>query len=66
MNTDPFDTNNINGGGDNLDADELANEIADQLGCEFCLGGFVPAGTHPLLGLVYQTCTACLTFASRD
>jgi hypothetical protein len=62
MSTDPFNPNN-NGGGDNRDADEtandIANELADQLGCQFCLGGFVPAGTHPLLGLVYQTCTAC-------
>ena len=28
-------------------------------GCAYCLGGFVPAGTHPILGLVYQACPNC-------
>ena len=29
------------------------------LGCDYCLAGFVPAGTHPILGPVYRTCTDC-------
>jgi hypothetical protein len=34
-------------------------EPADYAGCTYCLGGFSPAGTHPILGLVYTACTHC-------
>lgn len=45
---------------DNHDrTDELADELVDQLGCTWCLAGYAPAGTHPILGLVYQTCPHC-------
>jgi hypothetical protein len=37
-----------------LDPDDLA-----ALGCQSCLGGFAPAGTHPILGLVYTACPTC-------
>jgi hypothetical protein len=32
---------------------------ADKLGCLSCLGGFIPAGRHLILGLVYVACPAC-------
>jgi hypothetical protein len=32
---------------------------AADFGCAFCLGGFVPAGSRPILGLVYQACPHC-------
>jgi hypothetical protein len=31
-------------------------------GCAVCLAGFVPAGTHPILGLVYQACPHCCEY----
>lgn len=30
-----------------------------ELGCDYCLGGFAPAGIHPVLGAVYVTCIHC-------
>jgi hypothetical protein len=31
----------------------------DALTCGLCLGGFAPAGTHLILGLVYTACPNC-------
>ena len=38
--------------------DDTAVDDVDP-GCEYCLGGFIPLGTHPILGAVYQSCTGC-------
>lgn len=29
------------------------------LGCTWCLAGFTPTGTHPVIGLVYVACMHC-------
>ena len=29
-------------------------------GCRYCIDGNLPAGTHPVLGEVYQACPDCL------
>jgi hypothetical protein len=45
-----------------MSTDDTFNTVAETgeyLGCRYCLGGFVPAGTNPILGLVYQTCLHC-------
>jgi hypothetical protein len=39
--------------------DRAVAEFAAFLDCLWCLGGYVPAGTHPILGLVYHACTNC-------
>src|SRR5262249_31112418 len=31
----------------------------EQLGCERCVGGYVPAGSRPWLGYVYLACASC-------
>lgn len=45
------------------DPDEYGSEFAgldlSNLTCGWCLGGFAPAGTHPVLGLVYTACIHC-------
>lgn len=40
-------------------ADEVENLELRELGCEYCLGCFIPAGTHSILGPVYLACTRC-------
>lgn len=50
---DEFDYTNIP-----FDIDDTSTEAAD-LGCRWCLGGFAPAGTHPVVGLVYIACANC-------
>jgi hypothetical protein len=39
--------------------DELADLGPTDEGCTWCLGGFAPAGTHPIIGLVYVACIHC-------
>jgi hypothetical protein len=39
--------------------DPIGDYVDEYAGCEYCLGGFVPAGRHPVLGLVYRQCSAC-------
>jgi hypothetical protein len=39
--------------------DEFAGLDLSDLGCGWCLGGFAPVGTHPVLGLVYTACIHC-------
>jgi hypothetical protein len=41
------------------DPDEFVNLELSDLGCTYCIGGFAPAGTHPILGLVYVACVHC-------
>jgi hypothetical protein len=40
---------------DNNDDTELADS-----GCLWCVDGFAPAGTHPVLGAVYVACPGCV------
>lgn len=39
--------------------DDVAYVDPAELGCTWCLGGFAPAGTHHILGLVYIACRHC-------
>jgi hypothetical protein len=43
---------------------EIAGIDQSELGCIYCLGGFAPAGTHLILGLVYVACIHCAEFCS--
>jgi hypothetical protein len=38
---------------------EVARIDLSDAGCTWCLGGFAPAGTHQILGLVYVACMHC-------
>lgn len=44
---------------DDPDDINLAGLDLSDLGCGWCLGGFTPIGTHPVLGLVYTACVHC-------
>jgi hypothetical protein len=51
---DEYDYTNIP-----FDIDDNTTPEAAGLGCTWCLGGFAPAGTHHVLGLVYTACSHC-------
>ncbi|GIJ44513.1 hypothetical protein Val02_13990 [Virgisporangium aliadipatigenens] len=63
MNPEPFDdsdsTNNYCDSGNTPASDAPVDDDTANWGCDLCLGGFVPAGTHPILGLVYEACPHC-------
>ncbi|GAA1028509.1 hypothetical protein GCM10009557_13800 [Virgisporangium ochraceum] len=50
MTTPPFEPD---------DYDDMIQVDPAELGCEWCLSGFAPAGTHHVLGLVYVACRHC-------
>lgn len=39
--------------------DDVVYAETSNLGCTWCLASFAPAGTHPILGLVYVACMYC-------
>lgn len=41
------------------ESEEFVHLDLSDLGCGWCIGGFAPAGTHPVLGLVYVACMHC-------
>ena len=45
---------------DDDDSDDAAGIDMTELGCIWCIGGFAPAGTHTVLGLVYTACPYCV------
>ena len=44
---------------DDLAAYRAELALVEELGCERCVGGFIPAGRHLILGLVYTACPDC-------
>lgn len=56
---EPADHEHDNPATSNDEQDVL--DVSGLFCCDFCVGGYAPAGTHPLIGLVYQLCPVCET-----